>query len=317
MTIGQHAEMFAGYRVEDYDPDAGAPAGQAERWVINRLSLSYEQTESGLTFAALLDRFLGEPAAAEAPGLVIGSWGFDDMSDATGAAHVVQALAAARDRLPSLRALFLGDIIFEECEISWINQTDVSPLLRAYPALEHFRVRGGTGLSFGSLHHEQLKSLIVESGGLDAKVLAEVAAANLPRLEHLELWLGSDNYGGIADPAPLVPVLASAGFPRLRTLGLRDSEIADQVAAAVARTPLLERIRVLDLLLGNLGDEGARALLANLAVARLEKLDIHHHYVSPDMVAKLQALGIEVDASDPKEADKSQYGEFRYIAVSE
>ena len=35
------------------------------------------------------------------------------------------------------------------------------------------------------------------------------------------------------------------------------------------------------------------------------------------MVAKLQALGIEVDASDPKEADKDKYGEYRYIAVSE
>src|SRR5260370_38330788 len=100
MTIGQHAEMFAGFRVEDYDPDAGAPAGQAERWVINRLGISYEQTESGLTFAALLDRFLGEPAAAEAPGLVIGSWGFDAMSGGTGAAKGLRARASPPDRRP-------------------------------------------------------------------------------------------------------------------------------------------------------------------------------------------------------------------------
>src|SRR6266404_7205564 len=136
MTIGQHAEMFAGFRVEDYDPDAGAPAGQAERWVINRLGIAYEEAQRGLTMAALLERFLADPAAAEAPGLVIGSWGGDDMVEPNGAAKVVNALVAARDQLPSLRALFLGDIICEECEISWINLADVSPLLRAYPALE-------------------------------------------------------------------------------------------------------------------------------------------------------------------------------------
>jgi hypothetical protein len=239
------------------------------------------------------------------------------MMDATGAAEVVRALVAARDRLPSLRALFLGDIIFEECEISWINQTDVSPLLRAYPALEHLRVRGGNGLRFGSLRHEQLKSLIVESGGLGADLIADVAAADLPRLEHLELWLGSTNYGAVDDPAPLAPLLAGTGFPRLRTLALRDSEIADQVAAAVAVAPLLERVRILDLSLGNLSDEGAGALLASPAVRRLEKLDVHHHFLSQDMVAKLQGLGIEVDASDPKDVPENKYREYRFIAVAE
>ena len=119
------------------------------------------------------------------------------MSDPQGAALVVQGLIAARDRVPNLRALFLGDIIYEECEISWINQTDMSPLLRAYPALEHFRVRGGTGLHFSALRHDRLTSLIVETGGLGGDVVARCgdrrpAAAWM----HLELWLGSTNYGG-------------------------------------------------------------------------------------------------------------------------
>jgi hypothetical protein len=282
MTIGQHAELFAGFRVQDYDPENGVPAGQADQWIVNRLTISYEAAESGVTFPALLHQFLSEPGAAEAPGLVIGAWGGDAMNDPQGAVEVVQALVTARDRLPSLRALFVGDIVVEECEISWINQTDMGPLLRAYRSLEHFRVRGGTGLHFSALRHDELKSLVVETGGLGADTIAEVVAAELPRLEHLELWLGSTNYGGIDDVSPL-----------------------------------LQRLRVLDLSLGNLSNAGANALIASPAVRALEKLDIHYHYVSPAVVAQLERLGIEIDASEARETDEDQDGDDRYIAVSE
>jgi hypothetical protein len=53
--------------------------------------------------------------------------------------------------LTNLRAIFLGDITYEENEISWIEQSDVSPLLRAYPALEVSRVRGGNSLEFSKI----------------------------------------------------------------------------------------------------------------------------------------------------------------------
>jgi hypothetical protein len=52
-----------------------------------------------------------------------------------------------------------------------------------------------------------------------------------------------------------------------------------------------------------LTDRGAEALLAIPDLTRLEKLDIHHYCVSPEMVERLQALGIEVDTSDPREAE--------------
>lgn len=314
MTIEAYADTFAGYRVEEYCPETLTRVGRPG--VIHRLTLGYERASEGQTFGTLFDQFLANPAGAEAPGLVIGAWG--DEGEAGSAQAVIEALAAARDRLPNLRALFLGDIVREECEISWILQGDVSPLLDAYPALEHLRVRGGNGLSLGTPRHDRLRSLVIESGGLEAEVLAEIAAAELPQLEHLELWLGSANYGGIDTADPLAPLLDGILFPRLRYLGLRDSEIADAVAQAVAASPVLEVIRVLDLSLGNLGDDGARALLASPAVRRLEKLDIHHHYVSDAVVKQLQRLGIEVDAGEPREPDCFGDGEeFRYIAVSE
>ncbi len=45
---------------------------------------------------------------------------------------------------------------------------------------------------------DSLVALTIESGGLPAAVVREVASAHLPALEHLELWLGEENYGGDA-----------------------------------------------------------------------------------------------------------------------
>jgi predicted DNA-binding WGR domain protein len=288
-------------------------AAAAAPQVIYRMRLSYDDDAAGKTFNDILADFLEQPGVDQIPGLVIGAWGYggDD------SAPVVEALVAARDQLPNLKALFLGDITYEENEISWIQQSDVSPLLAAYPRLEHFRVRGGNGLSLGSLKHHHLKGLVIESGGLPVAVVREVAAAKLPELEHLELWLGSPAYGSDATVEDLKPILSGKRFPKLQYLGLRDSEMADDVAAAVARAPLLQRIRVLDLSLGDLSDQGAEALLASPAVANLEKLDIHHHFVSAPVVKKLKALGITVDASDHKEPYEWDEEGNRYIAVSE
>jgi len=117
--------------------------------------------------------------------------------------------------------------------------------------------------------------------------------------------------------ADLEPLLDGQRFPKLHYLGLRDSDIADEIAAAAASAPILDRIRTLDLSLGTLGDEGAEALLASPAVARLAKLDIHHHYCSDAMVARLNGLGVTVDASEQEGPDEYD-GEFhRYVAVGE
>ena len=238
-------------------------------------------------------------------------------SEPADAERIVAALVAARDRLPNLRRLFLGDIVQEECEISWIHQTDVSPILAAYPVLECLRVRGGEGLVLGTPRHDELRALIIESGGLPAEVVRSIIAGHLPRLEHLELWLGDSGYGATTTVDDLGPILDGSRFPALQYLGLRDSEMADELAVALARAPIVERIRVLDLSLGNLSDEGAKALLQSPAVARLQKLDIHHHYVSPELVDALAGLGIELDASDPREGDDDDGEITRYIAHAE
>ena len=165
------------------------------------------------------------------------------------------------------------------------------------------------------LGHPRLKSFAIESGGLPTELLDEVWAADLPNLEHLELWLGDGNYGGIGNNLPLEPLFDGTRFPKLKYLGLRNSDIADLVAAGIAASPLLARLTILDLSLGNLGDEGAEALIASPDTRKLQKLDLHYHYLSDDVAARLNGLGIEVDLSDPKDSETDP--DDRYITVAE
>jgi hypothetical protein len=308
MTISNHVDTFAGRPVRDYQAGQPGPAG-----CVYRVALDYDD---GRTFPALLDEFLAGHGGPGLTALVIGPWAYDDMLES--AAEVVEALAGARDRMPNLAALFFGDITYEECEMSWIQHGDVSPLLPAFPHLEEFRIRGTTGLTFGAIRHANLRSLAVESGGLHEPLLAEVWAADLPRLERLELWLGDDGYGGINTTAPLEPLLSGRLFPHLQYLGLRNSRYADEVAKAVAVAPILDRIGVLDLSLGNIGDEGAKALIASPAVRKLGSLDLHHHFISDAVAAELRNLGVPVNLDDRKEPETYQGGEeYRFITVSE
>jgi hypothetical protein len=320
MGISEHAELFAGLPVRDYDPAESIvdPAGAAQR-----VGVGHERFRARQPFLGRLGRFLDDPVAGQVVALVIGAWdGLYEGQREGETEQIIAALAGARERLPGLRALFFGDVTQDECEISWINQADITPLLEAYPALERLRVRGSNSLSIRPIRHEALRELTIESGGLPPGVVRQMIFANLPNLEHLELWLGAEEYGGDTSPDDLEPLLSGALFPRLKYLGLRNCEYADALAAALARCPILKRIEVLDLSLGNLGDEGALALLAGGQLAGLKKLDIHHHYVSDEVLDGLKDLGIELDATDTQEPDywddEDEEGEgHRYCAVSE
>src|SRR5262249_41661166 len=156
-------------------------------------------------------------------------------------------LVDAAPTLASLTAVFVGEMTAEECEISWIKQTDITPLLEAYPALATLRVRGADGLALKPVRHAGLRHLAFESGGLPASVVQSVGECDLPGLEHLELWLGTDNYGGDATVADLAAILSGIRLPALRHLGLRDCELADEVAAALAGAPVVAQLATLDL----------------------------------------------------------------------
>ncbi|WP_314612534.1 STM4015 family protein [Streptomyces stackebrandtii] len=327
MTIGKYQHEFHGLPVFDFpavlaDPDASTapsaelPDAEAVAWRISAPTYSDPGDEH---WEPLFERFLKTVDPERVRAVVVGGW---DEPYETSSAFVVEALIAARDRLTGLRAVFLGDMTGEDCEISWIVQSDVTPLLAAYPALREFGVRGGTGLAFPAIRHDGLQSLVVETGGLPAEVVRGIAGSELPALESLELWLGTDEYGGDSTTEDLAPVLAGTGFPALRHLGLCNSVIQDEVAAAVAGAPVVARIERLDLSMGVLTDEGAAALLDGQPLTHLAHLDLSHHYLSAAMSERVRAAlvphGVTVVLGDPEEADDDGDGEvYRYVAVAE
>lgn len=312
MAFYEHAQESFGKPVKEWRP--GVPLDDPSGTVY-RLGIEYDEAEAGVTWEDRFSEFLSLPGSSSVISIVVGVWG--NPAPLGDSSSVVSALSQASDKLPALRALFIGDIISEEFEISWIEQSDMAPLFVAYPELEHFRVRGGNGLRFGPLNHSRLRSLIVESGGLDVSVVRDITSSSLPELEHLELWLGEENYGATAEIVDLAPILSEKLFPKLRYLGLRDSVLTDAIAAAAAHSPLLERLRVLDLSLGTLSDDGAAALIASPAIKKLEFLDLHHHYCSDEMMVKLAGLAIKVDTSDKQKPDDYDGESYRYVAVGE
>ncbi|MDX2693879.1 STM4015 family protein [Streptomyces ipomoeae] len=322
MTIGDHLRDFHNLRVVDFPDSVKSPEGArhlpAPESVAWRVAVgSYESEEA---WEEAFARFLAAVDTTKVRALIVGAW--SDAYD-SGPEPVIEALVAAKDQLPALRALFLGDIVMEECEISWINQGDVGPLLKTFTELEEFGVRGGNGLVFPELRHERLRKLTVETGGMPAEVVRGVATSDLPALVHLDLWLGTSEYGGDSEVADLAPILAGTRLPALKHLALRNSEMQDDICAALASAPVVARLDALDVSMGVLTDDGATALLTGQPLTHLTTLDLHHNYLSAPIRDRLrdslEAAGVQVDVDpDDAESDEEEDGTvWRFVAVGE
>lgn len=319
--IGDHLEEFGGLPAFDFptpgsegSPIAALPEAPAVAW-----RLAETGWEDDCTWDTLFAGFLDSVDTSAVTALIIGIWpeAYDSTADT-----VIAPLIAARDRLPRLRAVFLGDIVCDECEISWIHQGHIAPLLEAFPELEILGIRGSTNLVFEPVRHKNLRKLIVETGGLPATVVRGIAASELPALTDLELWLGTPDYDGDAEIEDLAPILGGELFPALRRLGLRNSEIQDRICAALATAPVVAQLESLDLSMGVLTDEGAAALLGGQPLTHLRSLDLHYNYLSDEMGARLREVlepaGVELDLDrDDAEEDIDGDEVHRYVSVGE
>lgn len=307
--------VFGGFDIEEW-------AGEIEdpRETAIKVALAYEDEDrEGIKWGDKFGSFLEDPQSSKVRVLVVGSWGSQAMCEGTGSEELVEALVAARKQLPNLRALFIGDVESEECEISWIQQSDLSPVLEAYPNLQYLRVRGGQALELGALKHKHLQGLVLESGGLSGNLIRSIAHAQLPELVHLELWLGSDNYGADYTIEDLKPLLSGAVLPKLQYLGLRNSEMTDAIAEALSGAAILKRIKVLDLSMGTLGDSGAEALASNPEIAKLAKVNVAHHYMTEDGAGHLRPLKNVTGLDKPSEylEEMEEDEDYRYCQVGE
>ncbi len=261
-------------------------------------------------FRDLFLRFVDEVDTTKVTALIAGYWDFGESS----AHEPVGLLVEHADRFPALRALFLGELVQQECEISWIQQCDVTPLLAAFPRLEELRVRGGSGLKFPATRHEALRRLVVQTGGLPGEVTTGILASDLPALEHLELWFGVEDYGGTTEVGDLAPLFEGEVFPNLRSLGLCNAEWGDDLVRALADAPVMERVRALDLSSNALGPDGGEVLASAPVFRGLDSLTMDYHFVPEPVLERIrQALsGVALDLSEPEEYFVDENGEPAY-----
>ncbi|ALF54111.1 hypothetical protein ACX27_16700 [Nostoc piscinale CENA21] len=316
----QYVSTFANRQVIEFEPTTNIKETVDIAYALRNTERYSNKPE--ITIANKLQLLQQSHLVNQIEALVFGVW-FDREATDFSSRHVVDSLVALQAHLTNLKAVFIGDIEDSECMISSIPQSNVSPILQAYPHLEVLKIRGDGGYSYGyepinaglafnpSLRHEKLKALIIESGGLRHQVINQICELELPALEYLELWLGSEGYGGTSSINDLMPILSGV-FPKLKYLGLRNSEYSDDIALVIVDSPILENLVELDFSMGTLGDEGAEALLNCPAIQQLDTLNVSDNCLTDNMLARLKQLDIEVISDNPQ-----KHTEDRYCTVAE
>ncbi len=321
MSTYEHLDRYAGLRVVDFRSGDKPAPGERVAWRVD-IEWGIEPELMKSAFSQVFDRFLATVDTTAVTHLIFGYWG--GSGDELSGEGPLRMLVDAAPRLPALKAVFFGEIIQEENEISWIQQSDITPLLRAYPGLERLDVRGGNGLELSPLSSTALKVLRFESGGLPAAVVRTVGASDLPNLQTLELWLGDPEYGADTTVADLAGILSGERLPALTRLGLMNSEIQDEICGAVAAAPVVARLQELALSMGVLTDDGAEALLSGQPLTHLTELDLRHHFLTEPMVARLRAalatvktLLLEPAPAEDSDVDEEEGEIRRFVEVAE
>lgn len=259
-------------------------------------TLDYDDYEDGKGAKDLMEEIVADPELPQLSELVIGSWGnaWEENCQA-----LIDGIVEHADQFAHIKKLFIGDMDFEDCEVSWIMQGDYSRLWAAVPGLRELTVKGSTDLILGDICHEGLESLTIICGGLPSDVIRSIQNAKLPKLKKLLLYIGIDNYGFDGNADTVRELLEKADFPELTYLGITDSEIQDELTEVVLQSKFMGQIDTLDLSMGSLTDKGGELLLEKISEwPNIKKLDLHYNYLSEKMAAKLAKLPIEVDVSE-------------------
>ncbi|SIH35058.1 Uncharacterised protein [Mycobacteroides abscessus subsp. abscessus] len=312
MLIGENQSQFHGLVVHEFHSDTTTLPEYPVAW-----RLSVPSYDSDQQWPTLFEQFLNTVDASTVTALIVGSWA--DSYDRS-SAEIVEALVGAADQLTGLRAVFIGDMTFEECEISWIMQSDLTALLTTFTQLEELVIRGGNNLTLSSVQHPALQRLVIESGGLPASVVRAVAGSDLPALTDLELWLGTKDYGADSTLEDVAPILRGERLPKLTRLALCNSDYEDQIAGAVATAPVVPQLKELNLSMGVLTDTGALALLTGQSLRHLRTLNVSHNYLSEKVREQLHAAlaGVQLDlGAGDAEAYEHNGITYRTVAVGE
>jgi uncharacterized protein (TIGR02996 family) len=260
---------------------------------------------------ATVKHFVGHPSCRFLRSLTLNEI-FDEGVGST----ALSAIARVAPR--TLRHLHLGDYGIGTPPVSWFDIGNLSPFYRATPDLATLILQGSV-IEFGkAIEFPKLLRLEVRTGGLKKAAAKAIAASALPSLEMLLVWFGEPDYGATAKLADIAPLLSSKGFPKLTHLGLANCEFANELAGEIVGAKLIERLRVLDLSMGTLDDEGAKILAGGKrAFAHLETLDLSDNYLTPGGIKLVKGLAKKVLVGEQREPYDWDDDKRRYASVGE
>ncbi len=190
---------------------------------------------------------------------------------------IAEIAAAPR---PSLRVLALG-----ENHASKVG--DCSALWAAVPRLLHVDIHGNEH-HLGTIELPHALAFTLDSGALTLADAEAIARARWPTIQTLSVACGKADRGVLRWLRMLV---TRDDLPALGVLAIHECPATDDLIGILAASPLLRRLRSLDLASGTLSDAGVQTLLAHKAAfEHLSSIDLRWNQISPDAVKSLAVL---------------------------
>ncbi len=219
---------------------------------------------------------------------------------------------------PTTRRIVLGDNVDQ---ISWHHTGSLAKLWKGVPNLRTLEIETGE-FDVGTMVAPALERGIFITGGLSKSCGTGLAKATMPNIKHLEIYYGTEEYGGGCSVDEALTLLERKDLPKLEYLGLKNSEFADDLARVVggkSAQKLVKQLKVLDLSLGIMTDAGAEALIAAKdQLAHLEKLDLTRNFLTKKGIKALKdAFGAKVVTVEQEEGDEDGDEVYRYVAITE
>ncbi len=311
-----HNNSSSSLRTSAQEKEWAKTAGQAFLWrngFIHRVRLSHDiysdEAYKGKT-VDILEQVLDHPS-----GRFIVEFAFQSNGDPNeeNLQDLIDMLG--KKAPPTTRKITFGDNIDQ---ISWHHTGNLSKLWKGVPNLRTLEIETGE-FDVGKMVAPVLERAIFITGGLSKACAKNIATATMPKIKHLEIYYGDENYGGNASVKEVRPLLDRTDLKHLEYLGLKNSEFADDIARAIGGAKVLATLKTLDLSLGTMTDEGAKALAAAKdSLKHLECLDLTRNFLSKEGIAAVKGICKKVITDKQEKADDWGDGELHYyVSVSE
>lgn len=277
-----------------------------------RIGLDYDTADEGVQMPDLIKAALNHPSGRFLQELTIGMASFDGENEYQSTIDLLVSLKKPQ----TLRKIFIGDFEYpDETEMSWSHLGDVGKLWKTFPKLESVTLQSGS-MTLGTIDLPECREFVVRTGGLDEGSITSIINAKWPKLEKLEVWFGSENYGAAGTADMIQPIFDAKGLGKVKHLGLKNAEFTDDIAKLIAGSKILKQLETLDLSMGCLTIEGAKAIVAHKdAFKHLKVLNVEDNAMSDEAVAMLEGVAKEVRTGSQSEDRVEE--DSRYTSVGE